>query len=175
MRMNKWYFQGWERRKDEKGKTEFVYVGEYYTLPHGLKRAKLITGLLTAGAVIFYVLTAFFPSAGGMWRPAAPAQLLEIVPLLYLCIGLVNLLLQKEERMTYRAWYSACRRMKRASLWAVVLAGIMAAVELVYIIGFRGGTGLGEELLYLLRQLVCLGLLAALRVYIQKNPCSQST
>ncbi|MCD8322680.1 MAG: hypothetical protein LUC89_07350 [Oscillospiraceae bacterium] len=175
MRMNQWYFQGWEKRKTENGKTDFVYVGEYYTLPHGLRQAKLVTGLLTAGAVIFYVLTAFFPSAGGMWRPAAPAQLLVIVPLLYLCIGLVNLLLQKEERLTYRDWYSSCRRMKRASLWAVILSAAMVVVELVYIVAFRDGSPLGAELLYLLRQVVCLGLLAALWTYIRKNPCEQTS
>ncbi|MCD7768882.1 MAG: hypothetical protein LUH36_02010 [Oscillospiraceae bacterium] len=174
MKMSKWYFQGWEKRKDQNGKTEYVYVGEHYTLPHGLKQAKLVSGLLTGGAVIAYVLTAFFPSAGGMWRPAAPAQLLVIVPLLYLCIGTVNLLLQKEERLTYRDWYSSWRRMTRSSLWAVLLAAAMAVVELVYIVAFSGGEALGEELLYLLRQLICVGLLAAQRIYIQKNPCAQS-
>lgn len=175
MRMNQWYFQGWEKHKDENGKTDFVYVGEYYTLPQGLKQAKTVSGWLTVGAVALYALVAFLPSAGGLWRFSAPAQLLELIPLIYLCMGVVNLLLKKQERMTYRDWYGSWRRMRWASLWAAIFAGAMGVTQVVYMIGFSGGQAIGRELLHLVGQVLCAGLCVALRLYIQKHPCTQSS
>ncbi len=169
--MNTWYFQGWEKRKDETGRVCFVYTGEHYTLPQGLRRAKLAGGLLTLGAVIAYGLVAFFPSAGGMWRVAAPAQLLEIIPLLYLCIGVGALLSKTEEKLTYRDWYASWHRMQNASLFAMLLAAVMVMVQLVYIIFISGGAALGIEFLYLVKELLCVGFAAVLWRYIRKHPC----
>ena len=170
MRVWDWYFQGWERRADENGKTVFVYTGEYYLLPTG--RPKLVTGALTAALLAAYLTTALLPSAGGMWRLAAVPQLLELIPLVYLVMGLVCLL-RVQDPMTYRDYHASWRRSSRASLVSAVFTAGMAVVEIVYIILYTGG-GIASEIPYLLMELGCFVISLLLWLYIKRHPCVSS-
>lgn len=172
MRVRDWYFQGWERSTGENGKTEFVYTGEYYTLPGRPARTKAVCVGLAAALVAVYTVVALRPSAGGMWHIAAIPQLLELIPLIYLVLGAANLLLAAQP-MTFRGWYSSWRRMRGAAFWSLGITSVMAAAELVYILAFREGA-LPQELLYLAGVLCCAGLSLALVEYIRRNPCSAS-
>ena len=170
MRVRDWYFQGWERREDASGRSTFVYTGERYALPAG--RPKLTVGLMTAALLALYALAAFLPPAGGMWRVAAVPQLLELIPLLYLIMGVVRLLAVRTP-MTYRDYHASWRRSASASLVSAILTAAMAAVEIVYIILYAD-CGAGTELPYLLAELGCFALSLLLWLYIRRHPCKST-
>lgn len=172
MRIRDWYFQGWERREDENGRRVFVYTGEYYAFPGGLRAARRTTGLLSAALILVYLLAALTPPEGGMWHLAAIPQLLELIPLVYLGMGVVCLL-RAREPLTYRAWHASWRRMHRASLASLVFTAAMAVVEIVFLV-LASPASVGAELLYLMEELTCAALSLGILLYIQKHPCSQS-
>ena len=172
MRIRDWYFQGWERRETA-GKSVLVYTGETYSFPGGLRPHQRRTAFLTAALVLVYLGAALLPSPGGMWHYAAVPQLLELIPLIYLVMGLVRLLLAKVP-FTYRDWYASWRRMKHAAAWSLGAAALMAAVEIVYLLFAAEDPSLPRELLYLLEALVCAALSFALFCYIRKHPCITS-
>ena len=173
MRIRDWYFQGWERREDENGQTALVYTGEYYAFPGGAARAKPPCLLMTTGLLALYLPVAFFPSEGGMWHFAAIPPLLEVIPLIYLVMGAVNLLRGKEP-MTFRDWYASWRRMETAALWSAILTALMTALELVYILVIADGLSLPAEPLYLLGEAGCAALSITLFLFLKKHPCVQS-
>jgi hypothetical protein len=173
LRVNDWYFQGWERRLDANGKKRFVYTGEYYSFPGGTKALKKPTAMMAAALVALYLVLAFFPPAGGMWRIAAIPQLLVIIPLIYLGMGAVCLV-RAPEKMTYRDYHSSWLRLTK-SLWGCVVAfGAMAAVELVFLVLYGGETPILPELIYWLGQLAALALSVCFLRFVKKHPCSQS-
>lgn len=173
MRVRDWYFQGWERREDENGKSAMVYTGEYYTFPGGLSGAKPPCLLMTAGLLALYLLVAFFPSEGGMWHFAAIPQLLELIPLIYLVMGGFRLLRAKEP-MTFRDWYASLRRMETSALWSSVLTAFMAAMEIIYILFIAAGASMPAEPLYLLGEAGCAVLSVLLYRYLKNHPCDRS-
>ncbi len=170
MKIRNWYFQGWERRSGEDGKTAFVYTGEYYRLQEGFRPRVL---MLAALLVVLYLLAALLPSPGGLWRIAAIPQLLEIIPLVYLVIGAVCIVRSRGD-MTFRDWYASWRRMEKSALWSVVFSGLMVCAEIVYCFLYAGEYALPRELLFLLNVLCCLAVSAILFKYIRKHPCTQS-
>ena len=171
MKVRDWYFQGWERREDAKGRAAFVYTGEYYSFPAKLKRPKLTAALYTAAVAACYCLAAFSRADGAMWRIAAVPQLLDLIPLIYLVLGAVCLIAAKQP-MTFRAWYTSWRRLRSAALWCAVLAAGMAAVQLVYIV--MNGAYTPLEFGYLAASLAS-GLSAyLLRRRMTANPCDQT-
>ena len=172
MRIRDWYFQGWERREDESGKRVLVYTGEVYTFPEGLKAARSAAVPLTLSLAAAYLIPALNPSPGGMWRVAAIPQLLELIPLMYLVMGLVRLLIVKEP-LTYRDWYASWRRMGRTSIGSAVLTGCMVLAEIVYIVLYARGAVL-QELPFLLPELGCFALSVSQAVYIRRHPCTPS-
>ncbi len=174
MRIRDWYFQGWERQVDANGQKQFHYTGEYYSFPGGTKALKGPCGAMTAALTVLYLIIAFLPSAGGMWRIAAIPQLITIVPLLYLIMGTICLL-RAPERLTYRDYHTSWRRMKGASVCCVITTGAMVIVEIVFLcLGMSEVGTIGREILYLLGELGCLALSALLVWFIRKHPCSQS-
>ena len=173
MRIRDWYFQGWERRVDDDGKKTFVYTGEYYGFPGGAKPLKIPAAVLIAALLGMYLLVAFLPSPGGMWHYAAPPQLIEILPLVYLAIGAVQFL-RAPERMTYRAFHTSWLRIKRASLWSLILTGCMVLAEIIYLFAVPEAE-LSRELLYLLGELACAALSAALCLFVRRHPYTQTT
>ena len=144
MRIRDWYFQGWERRETAGGKTELIYTGEVYTFPGGLRPARKRCLLTAVPLLVLYVLIALLPPAGGMWRVAAIPQLLELIPLIYLVMGLVRLLTVKEP-LTFRDWYASWRRIGVAAIGSAVLTAAMALAEIVFILFFSGGA-VGAEM-----------------------------
>ena len=166
MRIRDWYWQGWER--GESG--DFRYTGEYYTLPEG--RPKAVTTALSGALCVLYLLTAVFPSAGGMWRFAAVPQLLELIPLIYLVIGEVCLL-KAGSPMAFRDWYASWRRMRVSAAWSLGVTGAMALVQLAYFFAAEEFDA-GPELFYLARILGCAALSFGLYRYMSSHPCSQS-
>lgn len=171
MRIRDWYFQGWERRPDENGKSRLVYTGERYSFPGGIGSVRGPAAAMTAGAAVLYLAAALFPPAGGMWRIAAISQLLEILPLVYLVMGLVCLF-RAREPMTFRDHYASWRRMERASLFSAVLAAVMTGTELVFLI-LHGGDApsLPRELLFLAEAAGCAAVSILLWHFIRKHPC----
>jgi len=172
MRIRDWYFQGWERRETVGGKTELVYTGEVYTFSGGIRPAQKRSLLYAAPLLVLYVLIALLPAAGGMWRIAAIPQLLELIPLLYLVMGLVRLWLAKEP-LTFRDWYASWRRLGVAAAASAVFTAGMALAEIVFILLYAGGAA-GAEIPYLLAEIACLALSLALAVYVKKHPCTPS-
>ncbi len=172
MRFRDWYFQGWERRTDENGKSTFVYTGEVYTFPGGIRTARRLCLTLSAALIVVYGLVALLPSEGGMWHVAAIPQLIELIPLIYLVMGLARLLTVKEP-LTYRDHHASWRRLGSASVGSTVLTACMAAAEIIYIVLYVR-SGFGPELLYLLGELSCFALSLALARYIRKHPCIPS-
>lgn len=170
MRIRDWYFQGWERREEAGGKSTLVYTAERYTLP--ADRPKRTVGIMTAALLVLYALVALLPSAGGMWSIAAIAQLLEIIPLVYLVMGAVRLLAVREP-MTYRDYHASWRRTAKASVVSAVFTAAMAVTQIAYLILFAGG-GMGVELLYLFAELCCFALSLLLCRYIKCHPCTSS-
>lgn len=166
MRVRDWYFQGWERGANG----ELHYTGEYYALPEGKPRAAVLG--LGGGLVALYLLTAFFPSEGGMWRIAAIPQLLELIPLIYLVMGGVRLARAKGP-MTYRDWYASWRRIRTSAAWSLGITAAMAAAELAFIFA-ADKPAVGQELFYLSRVLGCAALSLFLWRYVNAHPCSQS-
>ena len=171
MRIRDWYFQGWERRKDKNGKTRFVYTGETYVFPGGIKTVRSKACVMTATAVVLYLAAAFFPPAGGMWRIAAFSQLLEIIPLVYLVMGAVCLLRVKEP-LTFRDVYASWRRMERASLVSGVIASAMAATEIAFLILYGVNGSLFREFLFTAEAAGCAAVSFVLYAYIRKHPCN---
>lgn len=169
MKIRDWYFQGWERREDEAGKKAFVYTGEYYTFPGGLRPLKAPAVGMAAALTALYLLAALFPAAGGMWRVAAIPQLLEIIPLVYLVIGAVCLL-RAREPLTFRDLYASWRRMERASLWSLGFTALMVLAELVFLFLAAASVSLPRELLYLLGELCCAALSFALYRFLKRHP-----
>ena len=172
MRIRDWYFQGWERRETVGGKTELVYTGETYTFSDGAGAARKRCLLLTVPLVVLYAAVALLPSPGGMWRPAAIPQLLELIPVIYLVMGLVRLLTVREP-MTYRDWHVSWRRLGAAALVSSVCTAGMVIAELIYMVMHASGA-VGAEIPYLLGEVACLALSVALAVYIKKHPCTSS-
>ena len=170
MKYRNWYFQGWERRKDEDGRNAYVYTGEYYRLQDGFKLPVLGAGVLL---IVLYLTAALLPSSGGMWRIAAVPQLLELIPLIYLVLGGVCLARCRGD-FTFRDWYASWRRLERSALFSTVFCCLMAGVEIVYLILFAGEYTLPRELLFLLNELLCAGLSVFLFVFIRKHPCTQT-
>ena len=172
MRIRDWYFQGWERRTGENGRSVLVYTGEVYSFPRGLRAARAICLPLSLAIIAAYLILALNPSPGGMWRIAAVPQLLEIIPLIYLGMGLMRLLLVKEP-LTYRDWYASWRRLGQSAIASAVLTACMTLAEIVYILLYARDR-VGQELPYLLPELGCFLLSYALAVYIRKHPCTPS-
>ena len=172
MRFRDWYFQGWERRTDENGKSGFVYTGEYYIFPGGIASAKKICLTLSLALIVCYAAAAFFPSPGGMWHFAAIPQLLELIPLIYIVIGLTRLLLSKEP-LTYRDYHASWRRLRTAAIGSAVLTACMALTELVYLVLYARSDIL-PEIPFFLAECACFSLSFALTSYIKKHPCAQS-
>ena len=172
MRMRDWYFQGWERREMPGGKTELVYTGETYSFPGGAGPARKRCLLLGLPLIVLYGAAALLPPPGGMWHVAAIPQLLELIPVVYLILGLIRLLLAKEP-LTFRDWYTSWRRIGIAAAGSAVLTAGMVLAELVFIVWHADGA-IGAELLYLLAELACFGLSLALAGYIKKHPCVSS-
>lgn len=172
MRIRDWYFQGWERRETPGGKTKLVYTGETYTFPGGAGPVKKRCLLLALPLIVLFGAVALLPSPGGMWRVASIPQLLELIPIIYLVMGLFRLLLAKEP-MTYRDWYASWRRLGVAAAASAVLTAAMLLAEIVYIVRYVDGA-VGAEILYFLEELACFGLSLTLAVYIKKHPCVSS-
>ena len=172
MRIRDWYFRGWERRETPGGKTELVYTGETYSFPGGIRAARIRCLLLALPLVALYAAVALLPSPGGMWRAAAIPQLLELIPVIYLIMGLIRLLSAKEP-MTYRDWYASWRRLGAAAAASAVFTAGMVLAELVYIVWHAAGA-VGAEILYLLAELACFGLSLALAIHCRKHPCVSS-
>ncbi len=172
MKIRDWYFQGWERRANDAGKTEFVYTGEYYSFPDGAVPARRAALCSLAALLALYLLLALQPSPGGMWHFAAIPQLLEIIPLIYLVMGAVCLIKAKQP-MTFRDYYASWRRMGTAAWWSVGFTGLMAAVEVAYFFA-ADSLRLWSEIAYLLGGLACAALSAWLAAYIKKHPCVPS-
>lgn len=172
MRERDWYFQGWERRQDASGKTALVYTGEYYALPEGAKRPKAVCTALAAALLGLYLAAALLPTKGGMWRVAAIPQLLELIPLIYLAMGVVCLLCAPK-KMTFRSWYASWRRIGRAARWSAVFTALMAAAQIVFLLSGAAASAVKESL-YLTAELGCAALSIALGRFIRKHPCPQS-
>jgi len=172
MRIRDWYFQGWERRTDDNGKAVFVYTGEHYTFPAGLKNVRSVCAPLALAVIAAYAVLALNPSPGGMWHIAAIPQLLELIPLIYMVMGLVKLLTVKEP-LTYRDWYASWRRLGTAAVGSAVLTACMVLAELVYMVMYARGA-VGPELPFFLPELGCFALSFALADYIRRHPCEQS-
>ncbi len=172
MRIRDWYFQGWERRKDESGKTVFVYTGEYYSFSGGTGTVKKPCALLAAALIVLYLVTALFPSPGGMWHYAAIPQLIEIIPLIYLAMGTVCLL-RAGDRLTFRDHHAAWRRVEYASVGSAVFTVLMVAAELAFLFTAEDKS-LPRELLYLLCEIGCAALSIALIRFVRSHPCIQT-
>lgn len=173
MRVNDWYFRGWEKTPDEKGKYHLVYTGEYYTIPGTVKAVKAPIIGLVAALIALYLVVALCPTVGGMWRMAAIPQLLTIIPLIYLGMGAVCLA-RAPERMTFRDYYSSFHRLEKAALFAAITTGAMALGQVVFLLLYGGSALWGRELVYLLGELCLVGLSVSLIHFLKKHPCSQS-
>ena len=112
------------------------------------------------------------PTAGGMWHIAAIPQLLELIPLIYLVMGLVRLWLAKEP-LTFRDWYASWRRLGVTATVSAVLTAGMTLAEIVFIL-FFSGCAVGAEIPYLLAEIACFALSLALAVHVKKHPCTPS-
>ena len=175
MRVNDWYFRGWEKKKGPNGKTTLVYTGEYYSFKDGIAPLKKTCGVLTVLLIVFYALVAFFPSEGGMWRFSAIPQLLELIPMLYLIIGTVNLLRVKGERMTFREYYGSWHNIRWTVWGSTALTALMCAAEVVYLCLPNDNAILPiREMLYFMGDLICLAISIAYVAVTRKNPCSQT-
>ena len=173
MRTREWYFHGWELRRTPDGKSKYVYTAEYYHFPGGMRRARLHLALPTAGLLLLFWLVACHPAEGGMWRPSAIPQLLELIPLLYLVIGLVCCFCVKEP-MTFRAWYSSLQCVKKSALFSCLFTGAMAVLEIIYLLAVAEKPHLLRELLYLLGQLGCAAFSLYMALYLRRHPCAQT-
>ncbi len=172
MRVRDWYFQGWERQTDESGKTRFVYTGEHYSFPGGIAPVRRRTACLGAALTALYLPVALLPSEGGMWRYAAIPQLLEIIPLIYLLMGVVCFMRAKEP-LTFRDYYASWRRVKIAAYWSAGFTVLMALTELCYFF-VAENVYLPGEALFFLGELGCAALSILLAVYIKSHPATPS-
>ena len=173
MRANDWYFRGWKLQTDENGKKAYVYQGEYYSFPKGLQPIKESCAILAGILIVLYLLLAFFPSPGGMWRIAAIPQLLELIPLIYLVIGTVNLLRLKENSMTFRDYHTSWKNICWSSWLSLILTAAMAVVEVVYLCLFDDIAPIREMLFFMGEMILAVISWQLVRI-VRGNPCSQT-
>lgn len=173
MRARDWYFQGWEKRPDESGKNRFIYTGEYYRFDGSIATVRIVSVGLSVLLCALFLYLSFHPSNGGMWRFAAIPQLLELIPLLYLLIGAVQLLLVREP-LTFRDYYASWRRMLISAYWSIGFTALVVLAELAYLVLVAERGSFASEALYLLGEIVCLALSFLLALYIRRHPCTPS-
>ncbi len=174
-RRGSWFFEGYEAElrpgRNGKEKRVLVYRGEWYGLgmePKKYRRFKLaVLGLMLALTAIYFIIS-FFPAAGGMTTWVGAPCLLALVPLMFMWIGLVNLLTAKE-KWELRVLYAGYRRLKRWSIVLLVLMAVTLAAEAVFMI--RTGPA-GPETPYFLGALACLLCGAGIFLLQRRHPAT---
>lgn len=120
-----------------------------------------------------YIITAVFPSEGGMWRIAAIPQLLALIPVIYLLAGVICLA-RAAQPMTFRDWYASWRRIRTSSAWSLGFTAAMVLAELLWLFTAEE-IRWGQELGYLVCTIGCAALSCFLYRYITSHPCRQVT
>ena len=158
-RHGSWFFEGYEAETrtlpNGKEKRVLVYRGAWYGLGLEKKQYRLCKLAFLGLCLVLtgtYLLISFFPTAGGMTPPVGVPCLLALVPLMFMWIGLVNLLLSKEKWET-RVHYAGYRRLR---LWTYIFLPLMAVTAAAEIIFILRADAAGAEIPYLLGTLVCL-------------------
>jgi hypothetical protein len=134
------FFDGYQAElvpgKDGKGhRRSLVYCGEWRGVAGGqktLNRVKLLCASVTAGLIAAYFYIGLNPSAGGMDRYVAAPGIVALVPMIFLVIGVVNLLISKE-KWERRVYYSGYRRIRNSTVCLLIFISLSFVAECVYI------------------------------------------
>lgn len=171
--MNHWYSRDWRKvPADEKGKTRFEYVGEYYGYGlegKALRRMKLGLAGACALFVAVYLLSALVVSEGAMWRWVGLFQILTLLGAIYLCMAVGRICLSGE-RMPYRDYHAGPLRLKKAAWACAILSGLTLLAELVYIVVFP--CRVGRELVFVAEILVYAAVAVGFIRFGKKRPCT---
>lgn len=131
---------------------EICYTGMYYILPFDEKEKKK-TNLVNIGYTMALVI---FQAAAGMVNQDSSRTfwivypyLLLFLPLAYLCLGVISYF-GDPLRMQRAQYETGLVRIRRSLTGAMTLAGVSAALDILYIVLHHGEIQLGRELLYLL-------------------------
>ena len=167
------FFEGYqaEYEETEHGPNKrLVYRGEYYGFrggPKEQKRVKTLCAVLTLLTVGLNLYDQFRPARGGMIHWMAIPSLLSLVPMMFMLIGLGNLLMAGE-KWELRVLYAGYRRLWRWGLAYGSLMVLWLAMELGFVIVNPGL--LGEELLYCLILAASLAAQAVQLILIRRHP-----
>jgi hypothetical protein len=113
---------------------ELIYCGEWYGVKGGQKalgRIKLFCALPTAGLIAMYFYIGLNPSPGGMDRIVAAPGVVALVPMIFLVMGVINLLISKE-KWERRVYCSGYRRIRNSSVCFLICIALSFVAECVY-------------------------------------------
>lgn len=132
------FFDGYqaEETQDGKRKKRLVYRGEYYGFPGGPaegRRVKVTCTLLIVLSAGLNLCNQFYPSYGGMDRCVAIPSLLSLIPMIFLMIGLINLLITKD-KWEIRMVYAGHRRLRRSGACYFVIMLIWLTMEALFVL-----------------------------------------
>ncbi len=164
------HFSGYqeELQLDENGRQKrvLVYRGDYYTFNYtgtALRRVRIQCAALTLCSVIIYLLITCTLSISAVSNAfVSVAELVVLFPIIYLLAGLWNLCTCKAPFQESTPLLSV-RRMKNSNLGFLILAGVTAAADVVYLIVNRPGEKILIDSLFLLGLAASMGLQIALR------------
>jgi hypothetical protein len=160
-------------RLNRKGKVvpDISYLGDYYVLPFDEKQKKRtgICNLLGAGLLLAIQI------AAGLMNPDSSRTfwivypyLFTLLPLAYMIAGAVRYF-EVPLRMQKAHYETSIARIKHSCIGTMVLAGISAVLDIVYMLVHRGDFHVGRELCYFGCQVVCLLAAAAYGRYYDRT------
>ena len=171
-----WYFKDYEKRTVlENGRKKVVwdYNGDYYSYgfdKHGLGIFKLKNALLLLLYIAVYVAVSVYPFGANRTAYVGAVHLLALVPMFFLIMGVGNLLFT-DVKMTYREHHASVFRIDRSLTVSLILEGLVAVLDVVYLIIGVEPSDLKKELLFLVGVLVGFAALAVIRLMQKKHPC----
>lgn len=133
---------------------DICYTGDYYILPFGSEQKKK-TNLVNLGFSLLFIL---LQTAAGMVNQDSSRTFWIVYPYLfiflpasYFLVGAVSYL-GYPLRMQKAQYETGLARIRRSCIGIMALAGLCAALDLVYIFIHRSQVNIGRELVYLLFQ-----------------------
>lgn len=143
-RPQNWYLRGWvyEETIGPRGarQRKLVYQGERYVAdltPVRFRRLKLLFAALTLILCVLWLTFSLLAGLGSRTVYAGACAALALIPLIFHCMALYNLLLAERE-MTFRHYYAAFQRMSVTTPVMTLLLAESFVGQAVFMLLHRG-------------------------------------
>lgn len=136
------YFEGYAKEETVdpttgRKRTQYVYHGDYYIFRRAAeeyRRFRLGSAARVIGAAALFLASHALGPRGSVLPYIGIPALLSLIPLCYTLMGLAALLGTREPKMTIRQYSFGLGRMENALWIALLLWGVAAAGEVVYLL-----------------------------------------